>query len=176
VTRGAHAAVVALAALAVAGLSAACSPKRDVVAGGGRDVLGADGGADPARAAYDYVAKRPHGVVALAEARRLSDAEARQIVDHLADALDGCARDLEQRGTLVEGAARVIMIAGPRGNVEGFKVTLTPGNEVAANALLCVVAPARAVLFPPPSAAGAPAMAIEITWGPSGAPAPAAAP
>lgn len=156
-----RAAALVLAALAAGG---ACSPKRDVVVGGGRDVTASDAGAEPT---YEHVARRPHGVVALAESRHMAREDAARLTDRLADALEGCASDLERRGTLVEGAARVVMVAGPSGYPAGLNVTLAPGAEVAANALLCVVAPVRATLLPPSSGdAGTPAMAVELTWRP----------
>lgn len=152
----------ALALLALA----ACSPSpRDVVPES-RDVRvqpGADAGANPD--AYVYVAKRAHGVVALAEARHMSDGEAKEMVDRLANDFEECARRLAAQGTLVEGAARVVAVAGPNGT-PALNVKFAPGDGVAQNALLCLVAPVRAMTFPRGTGNAAPGMAIEATWGP----------
>jgi hypothetical protein len=116
--------------------------------------------------AYVHVARRPHGVVALAEARHIKDDEARAIVERLADELERCSANLESQGTLVEGAARVVAIAGPNGT-PALNVRLAPGDAVAQNALLCIVAPVRTISLPPPTASATPGLAIEATWGPA---------
>jgi hypothetical protein len=151
---------IALLSLAVA--LVACSPSpRDVVPES-RDVrvLPDAGPGD----AYVYVARRPHGAVALAEARHIPDEEARRIVEHLADELDRCATALTARGLLVEGAARIVAVAGPTGT-PALSVRLAPGDAVAQNALLCLIAPVRALTLPPPNET-TPGLAIEATWGP----------
>lgn len=116
--------------------------------------------------AYVYVVRRRHGVVALAEARYMSDEDARAIVARIADELDRCAAGLEARGLLVEGAARVVAVAGPSGT-PALNVRLAPGDAVAQNALLCLIAPVRATMLPLPTSGAAPGLAIEATWGPS---------
>ncbi len=116
--------------------------------------------------AYVYVARRPHGIVGLAEARQIDDATARAMVDRLADELERCASNLEAKQLLVEGAARVVAIAGPSGT-PALNVKLAPGDAVAQNALLCIVAPVRATTLPPPISQGTPGFAIEATWGPA---------
>ncbi len=95
----------------------------------------------------------------------MKDEEARQIVEHLADELERCATGLEARGLLVEGAARIVAVGGPNGT-PALNVRLAPGDAVAQNALLCLVAPVRTLTFPP-SKTGAPGLAIEATWGAS---------
>jgi hypothetical protein len=119
---------------------------------------GADAG--PSNEAYAYVARRPHGVIALAEARQMSDDEARAIIDKLAGDLESCAARLEAEHALVEGAARIVAVAQPSGR-PGLNVKLAPGADVAQNALLCLVAPIRAL----PLTKGG--LAIEYTWGPA---------
>jgi hypothetical protein len=140
----------------------ACSPSgpRDV-AGENKDVRvqGAPDAGPPADA-YAYVARRPHGVVALAEARDMSDDDAHAIIDKLAGDLESCATRLESEHTLVEGAARIVAIAQPQGP-PALNVKLAPGGDVARNALMCLVAPIRSL----PLAKGG--LAIEYTWGPT---------
>jgi hypothetical protein len=158
---------VRLAGTLAAATLAACSPSpRDVVPET-RDVrVIADAGPRDGDA-YAHVARRAHGVVALAEARHMKDAEARQIVEHIADELERCATGLAAQGLLVEGAARVVAVAGPNGT-PALNVRLAPGDAVAQNALLCLVAPVRTVTFPRgESTTGTPGLAIEATWGPS---------
>ncbi|HVJ88652.1 MAG TPA: hypothetical protein VM580_02545 [Labilithrix sp.] len=154
----------ALTAASLIALGASCAPSpRDVVPES-RDVRGIfdAGGGD----AYVYVARRPHGVVALAEARHMKEEDARALVDRLADDLERCSSTLESQGLLVEGAARIVAVAGPDGT-PALNVRLSPGNEVAHNALVCIVAPVRAAMLPPPTANATPGIAIESTWGPA---------
>jgi hypothetical protein len=142
----------------------ACSPSapRDV-AGENKDVRvqpGGDAGATPNTEAYAYVARRPHGVVALAEARQIGEEESHAIIENLANDLEACAARLESEGTLVEGAARIIALAQPQGP-PALNVKLAPGGDVAQNALMCLVAPIRAL----PLTKGG--LAVEYTWGPA---------
>lgn len=160
--------VLGLLGAATAALAAlACSPSgpRDV-AGENKDVRvdPREAGAAPADA-YAYIAQRPHGVVALAEARNLKDDDAHAIVERLASELEACATRLAQEGALVEGAARVVAIAQPEGP-PALKVTVEPGGAIAQNALLCLVAPIRAISLPRPEKGVAAGMAIEAKWGP----------
>jgi hypothetical protein len=128
-----------------------------------RDVRVTDAGAASAQG-YAYVARRPLAVVALAEARGVDADVARAAVDRLADALDTCATNEGQKGTLVDGAARVIAQIDDGGNVAGTSVRIDPGAGVAQNAVICLVAPMKMLSFPP-SDAGARGMAIEALWG-----------
>jgi hypothetical protein len=139
-----------------------CSPSpRDVVPES-RDVRATNGGGSDA---YVHVARRPHGTVALAEARHMTDEDARVIVERVADELERCAASLDAQHLLVEGAARVVAVAGPNGT-PALNVRLAPGDTVAQNALLCIVAPVRATTLPTPTPSGTPGLAIEATWGP----------
>ena len=113
---------------------------------------------------YEYIARRPLAVVALAEARGIDPIVARAAVDRLADALDTCATEEGRKGTLVNGAARVITQIDGDGRVAGASLKVDPGTGVAQNAVVCLVAPAKMLAFPP-SDAGARGMAIEALWG-----------
>ena len=126
-------------------------------------VRGTDG-ANPAAQGYDYVAKRPLAVVALAEARGLEADVARGAIEHLADALDTCATEEGRKGTLVSGAARLVVQIDGDGRIAGASVRIDPGAGVAQNAVICLVAPAKMLAFPP-SDAGARGFAIEALWG-----------
>ena len=155
---------------ATAVVFAACSPSspRDVVPES-RDVrVIPDGGSGDS---YVHVARRPHGAVALAEARHMKDEDARAIVERVADDLERCATRLEAQQLLVEGAVRIVAVAGPDGT-PALNVRLAPGDAVAQNALLCIIAPVRATPLPPPGKSGTPGLAIEATWGPARALAP----
>jgi len=119
---------------------------------------------------YGYVARRPRAVVALAEARGFDDSTSRAAVDRLANALSACAGDLAKQGKLVEGAARLLVPVDAGGVVGNPQVVFSPGAAVAANGLLCVVAPVRMLTFPPASADAGPsgasrALALEVAWG-----------
>ncbi len=113
---------------------------------------------------YDYVARRPLAVVALAEARGLDPVIARAAIDRLADALDSCATDEGRKGTLVNGAARIVMQIDGDGRVSGTNLRIDPGSGVAQNAVVCLVAPAKMLAFPPADA-GMRGIAIEALWG-----------
>jgi hypothetical protein len=133
-----------------------------------RDVRGTtpDAAAPPSTDGYAYVARRPHGAVGLVGAHFMTAPEAQRVVDRIADELETCARRLEQRGDLVEGALALVAITGSRGTAEVTDVRFAPGGPVAANALECIVAPLRASPLPKATNAGVPAVAIEATWGP----------
>jgi hypothetical protein len=126
-------------------------------------VRGTDG-TGPSAQGYDYVAKRPLAVVALAEARGLDPAVARAAVDRLADSLDTCATDQGRQGRLVDGAARIAVQIDDMGNIAGSSVKIDPGPGVAENAALCFVAPVKRLSFPPADA-GARGFAVEAIWG-----------
>jgi hypothetical protein len=133
----------------------AVAPSREVYAG-----------AAPARSSenYDYVAKRSISVVGLAEARGISPGAARAAVDRVADALDTCVTERARAGATPRGAARVVAQIGPDGAVAGAQLRVDPGAGTSAVALLCLVAPARALVFES-SNAGARGFAIEALWG-----------
>jgi hypothetical protein len=87
-----------------------------VACGGGaeRDVVpethdthGQDGPAQDLQG-YEYVARRPLALVALAEARGVAPAIAHSAVDQLADALDTCVTLRSRSGGHVDGAARIV--------------------------------------------------------------------
>ena len=116
-------------------------------------------------ASYAYVARRPLGIVGLAEARGIASDLAARAVDHLADALDVCATDLGKQGKLVDGAARVVAMFGADGAVSGLNVKLAPGAAVEANALLCLITPLKLTMFDVGDG-GSRGFAIEAAWGP----------
>jgi len=139
--------------------------------GGGRDVIPAsrDVVADapaPAQGAqgYEYVARRPLAVVALAEARGIESITARAAVDRLADRLDACVTDEAQKGGPVEGAARVVAQIDATGTVAATRVRIDPGGSGASSAVVCLVAPMKLLAFPPASSDGR-GIAIEAIWG-----------
>jgi hypothetical protein len=138
--------------------------------GGGRDVVPethdtqGPGGAAPGLQGYEYVAKRPLSLVALAEARGISPEIARRAVDQLADALDTCVTLRGKAGGHVDGAARVVAAIDDDGSVERPNVRVDPGEGVVESAIVCLVAPARLLTFPA-TEAGARGIAIEALWG-----------
>jgi hypothetical protein len=121
-----------------------------------------DGGAGAQ--GYEYVARRPLGVVALAEARGIDGPVARSAIDRLADALDTCATEEGRKGTLVEGAARIVAQIAPDGSVAQANLRVDPGTGVMQNAVVCLVAPAKMLAFPPVDG-GTRGIAIEAIWG-----------
>lgn len=146
-----------------------CSPNqpRDVVTES-QDVRQVGGEDAAQRGDYEYVTKRAHVALGLVGKKRLSSPEAQKIVDALGDEFEICARRQEAAGRLVKGAARLVIFGDARGNADVSDVQLAPGGPVAANALECLVAPARAQALPAPTSAGVTALALEASWGPDG--------
>jgi len=116
---------------------------------------------------YEYVARRPFGVVALAESRGIDAPTAHAAIDRLADALDTCASDDARRHPPVRGAARIVAAIGANGAPLQASLRVDPGAGVAESAVLCLLAPLKMLTFPP-SDAGARGLAIEALWGPAG--------
>jgi hypothetical protein len=130
-----------------------------------RDVRVTEGAsADGGASGYEYIARRPLAVVALAEARGIDGVVARAAIERLADGLDTCSTTEGSKGTLVNGAARVVAQIAPDGTVAQTSLRVDPGAGVLQNAVLCLVAPMKMLAFPP-SDAGARGIAIEALWG-----------
>lgn len=162
-----------LAAVGVTGAAAdACAPSqpRDYVPET-HDVRSndVDAAPPPRPGAYAYVARRPLGAIGLAGVRNMSDADARRFVDVAADEMERCAEGQRADGTLVDGAARLVVGGTPQGHAQIGQMEIAPGGAVAANALLCLVAPIKTLPFPPAAPEKTPAILLEVTWGPAGA-------
>jgi hypothetical protein len=113
---------------------------------------------------YEYVARRPLALVALAEARGIAPAVARDAIDQLADALDTCVTLRGRTGGHVDGAARIVVAIDDDGSVGRPNVRVDPGDGVAESAVVCFVAPIRLLSFPAVDA-GTRGIAIEALWG-----------
>ena len=157
--------LVALVLALFAALEVGCA------GGGQRDLVGDshDVAGGPARGAdaYVYIARRPLAILALAEARGLSDDDLHRVIDHLADALDACTRDQARRGARASGTARVVAAVDDGGVIGPPLVTVSPGSAAQASALLCLVAPLRISIFSAraPGFVGNRGLALEATWG-----------
>lgn len=141
---------------------------------GGTQAL--DGGAanesdDAGASDYEWVVKRPHVTVALAEARGIDKERAKRGVEALANAFEGCLRRRAAERKRDDGAARLIVAIDGQGNVSG--VNLRVDGEVSGPvALLCFVANAKAQNYGAPlrPQAGAsdegraPGLALEALW------------
>jgi hypothetical protein len=145
--------------------------------GGGRDVVTPStdvvGSAAPSTPStgYDYVARRPFAVVALAEARGIEPAIARAAVDHLADAIEDCVSDAQRRGAAVDGAARVVAEVDPGGAVANATIRVDPKAGAAATGVVCFLAPTRLLVFPASARTGR-GLAVEAIWGSTPTPGP----
>jgi hypothetical protein len=152
--------------VAAAALAGCAGQSRDIVPET-KETQGAPtaNAAAPSPEGYVYVAKRRHGLVALADSRGIVDTDARQLVDHLADELEVCAVRLEREGKLAEdGAGRVVASVAADGAIRGVNIKTAPGPQVASNLLVCVVAPLRLASFTAADA-GARGLALEAAWG-----------
>jgi hypothetical protein len=123
-----------------------------------------DAGPDPG-GGYVHIARKPHVTIALAEARGISEESGVAMTEKLAAQFEECAVMLQKDGQLVDGAARVVIVAGEGGRAEGFNVKLAPGGPVAQNALRCLMPPAKLLVFPDGDG-GQRGIAVEATWGP----------
>jgi hypothetical protein len=123
---------------------------------------------DAGASGYAYVARRSYGVIALAEARGMDRAVATKFIDRLADELDACGAHLSHEGRLVDGAARIVAQIDRDGSLQGLNVKAAPGGPIAANLLMCVIAPMKRIGFPlATDDGGARGIAIETEWGPA---------
>ena len=156
------AAIVLLASLSCGGAHRdSVSDSHDVTVQGAAQAS-AGGGHDEG---YEYVARRPLAVVALAEARGLDAAAARVAIDRLADRLEACVTDQGRGGTLPHGAARVVAELDADGKVAAATLRADSGPGVATTAVLCLAGPTRLLTFDPGAAQGR-GFAIEALWGP----------
>jgi hypothetical protein len=64
---------------------------------------------------------------------------------------------------------RVAATIAPDGSVVVTHVTVAPGDAVAANALLCVMAPLKMIPFAPADTKADRGIALDATWGPPAA-------
>lgn len=178
---GAHALPVALLPALLAALAMGC-PERpvdslppEVPSSSGAPSAGdaaiATEADDAGASDYEWVVKRPHVTVALAEARGIDKERAKRGVEGLADAFEGCLRRRAAERKRDDGAARLIVAIDDQGNVSG--VNLRVDGEVSGPvALLCFVANAKAQNYGMPlrSEAGvadegrAPGLALEALW------------
>jgi hypothetical protein len=161
--------VVRSSAAAVLSFAMACAPAtpRDYVPET-HDVRSneADAAPAPKPGGYAYVARRAHGAIGLAGVRAMSQADAERVVDAAADEMERCARAQQAEGKLVDGAARLVVAGSPRGHAQIGDMEIAPGGPVAANALLCLVAPLKTLSFPKGTSERTPAILLEATWGP----------
>jgi hypothetical protein len=127
-------------------------------------VTDASAPAPPAERGYEYVARRPMALVALAESRGISQDVAREAVDRLADALDACATEQGRKGHPVDGAARIVAPIEQDGTVGPPSLRVDPAPGVAQSAVICLAAPVRLLTFPSADA-GTRGLAIEALWG-----------
>lgn len=162
-----------LALFGSAPLLSACAQSMDVVPVQGPSVAGpmvASSATAPTKKAplegYVHVARREHVSIGLAEAREVDPEEANRIVDRLAERFEACAVKLEAEGQLASGAGRLVVLLDEKGHVTATDAKLTPGSEVAGSALLCLLAPARALVYPPGKGARR-GFAVEAVWEPS---------
>jgi hypothetical protein len=165
---------VVLAATLVSFVLLGCGGGSDVIPAS-KDVIASTPAPAQGAQGYEYVARRPLAVVALAEARGLESVTARAAVERLADRLDACITEASRSGGPVEGAARVIAQIDATGAVAATQVRIDPGSGGASNAVVCLVAPMKLLTFPPATADGR-GIAIEAIWGRVAPPPPAAGP
>jgi hypothetical protein len=132
-------------------------PSNDVIANGPPSAARTPGG-------YEYVARRPGAVVALAEARGIPDGIVRAAVNQVADALASCAAERARAGD-DGGAARLVAHVDRNGVVGAASLRLDPGAGPAASAVLCFVAPVKSLVFSPIDAGNERGFALEALWG-----------
>jgi hypothetical protein len=149
---------------ATVGLGAACAAGGRDVTPESHDVVVDRPSETHSSAGYEYIARRPLAVVALAEGRGLPDAQTHAAINRLADTLDTCMTERAHKGLLKPGAARVVAEVGANGEVASTQLRIDPGPGVAEVALLGRVAPARRLTFEAADAGGR-GLAVEALWG-----------
>lgn len=168
---------MAIAAGAFAAFALGCEPSIDVPPGtvprptpsarapDGQERKSADAGASmkPALDGYVHVARRARVAIGLAEAREIDPRDADEVVERLADRFEACAQKLETEGSLTPGAGRLVVLLDERGHVTATDAKLSPGSDVAGAALLCLLAPARALAYPPGKGSRR-GFAVEAVW------------
>jgi hypothetical protein len=168
---------VAIAAGAFVAFAVGCEPSIDVPPSalprpspsargpGGQERKDADAGAStkPALDGYVHVARRERVAIGLAEAREIDPHDAEALVERLADRFEACAQKLETDGALTPGAGRLVVLLDERGHVTATDAKLSPGSDVAGAALLCLLAPARALAYPPGKGSRR-GFAVEAVW------------
>lgn len=168
-----------VAVLSLLGSVAACGPSLDHIPGpgptrgntqagnaSGAQAVPTDAGAAPRKNPLDgyvHVARRTHVTIGLAEAREIDEEEAKRLVDRLAERFEACAVKLESDGQLVSGAGRLVVLIDEQGHVTGTDAKLSPGSDVAGAALLCLLAPGRALAYPPGKGSRR-GFAVEAVW------------
>ncbi|MFO0643505.1 MAG: hypothetical protein U0183_30040 [Polyangiaceae bacterium] len=170
-------ALVAIAGGAFVAFAVGCEPSIDVPPSalprpspsargpGGQERKDADAGArtKPALDGYVHVARRERVAIGLAEAREIDPHDANEVVERLADRFEACAQKLETEGALTPGAGRLVVLLDERGHVTATDAKLSPGSDVAGAALLCLLAPARALAYPPGKGSRR-GFAVEAVW------------
>jgi hypothetical protein len=162
-SRGSHRGIFLRTAACALSLVACGGATRDVVPAS-QDVVSDSRAPAQGAEGYEYVARRPLAVVALAEARGIESVTARATVDRLADRLDACVTDEAKGGAPVEGAARVIAQIDATGAVSATRVQIDPGASNASTAVVCLVAPMKLLTFPA-GEGDRRGIAIEALWG-----------
>ena len=155
------------AVLGAAALS--CAPSRDVAEP--RTTTTQAGPGPSTGAGYTHVARRPLVTVAIGEVVGIPEEPGRAALEALADAFEGCAEDLARQQKLVSGAARIVAKVSREGAVETVALTVSPGDAVKANALLCFVAPAKLLVFPASAQREVDrVLLVEAVWAPEARP------
>jgi hypothetical protein len=145
---------------------ASCAPGTIDVVPASHDVVVEAGVAQGSPQGYDYVARRPSAIVALAEARGIDLTVAHVAVDRLADALETCVAAHGRPSGMPRGAARVVARVADDGTLAGTSLRVDPGAGGGADiAVLCLLAPVDTLVFPAADA-GVRGFAIEALWGP----------
>jgi hypothetical protein len=144
-----------------------CAPGTVDVVPASHDIVVEAGVAPGSSQGYEYVARRPLAVVALAEARGIEATVAGAAVERLADALQTCVAAHSRMAGSLRGAARVVARVADDGTLTGTSLRIDPGSGGGADiAVLCLVAPADLLVFPPADA-GMRGIAVEALWGPN---------
>src|ERR1700685_2723653 len=116
---------------ATVGLGSACAAGGRDVTPESHDVVVDRPSETHSSVGYEYIARRPLAVVALAEGRGFPDAQTHAAINRLADTLDACMTERAHKGLLKPGAARVVAEVGANGEVASTQLRIDPGPGVA---------------------------------------------
>lgn len=130
---------------------------------------GIDAGSDDAGAHPDYerLITRPHATFGLAEARGIEPQRLGEVLDAIANGFETCANAAQREGWLERGALRLVVEIDAHGQVTGVDTRLDDPSHGGKVALVCLVAPVKALNFGTQNGTSRRGMALEVLFAPA---------
>lgn len=131
-----------------------------------------DAGAEDAHPDYERLLTRTHATFGLAEARGIDANRLDEVLEAIANGFETCAQSAQREGWLERAALRLIVAVDAHGQVSGVDARLDDPQRGGKAALVCLVAPVKALNFGAREGTVRRGLALEVLFGPSAAPAP----